>query len=310
MSSPSTASLSVGRGLGVGPASTSPVGEKTPAWHGQKKRVLSGSHLMIQPRCVQTRERPWYVPSWSCRSVLGVSWYSKSTTLPKGVNSLVDATRTRVAASAWTVGKASRTIGARRPAAPNIPLRPRLVTRKSRRVIGADCPCLVSIRQTPSRLPSMAFFISIGQGGIKNNAIGGLEGISSQKLHGMKVGASFIGVETPTIRHPRNTVSGVSGPEAGGGGMTRLRVYCPHPPNTGAWLTHMQRLRARATGSGCPRKRRFLFVFVIVVALACGVRPGPALANGADNAPAPAAAHFPILALAPEDIALTVDGVP
>src|SRR5680860_150872 len=105
MSSPSTASLSVGRGLGVGPASTSPVGEKTPAWHGQKKRVLSGSHLMIQPRCVQTRERPWYVPSWSCRSVLGVSWYSKSTTLPKGVNSLVDATRTRVAASAWTVGK-------------------------------------------------------------------------------------------------------------------------------------------------------------------------------------------------------------
>jgi len=156
----------------------------------------------------------------------------------------------------------------------------------------------------------MAFFISIGQGGIKNNAIGGLEGISSQKLHGMKVGASFIGVETPTIRHPRNTVSGVSGPEAGGGGMTRLRVYCPHPPNTGAWLTHMQRLRARATGSGCPRKRRFLFVFVIVVALACGVRPGPALANGADNAPAPAAAHFPILALAPEDIALTVDGVP
>jgi len=56
--------------------------------------------------------------------------------------------------------------------------------------------------------------------------------------------------------------------------------------------------------------RRFLLLFLVVVALACGVRPGPALANGADNAPAPAAAHFPILSLAPEDIALTVDGVP
>jgi len=68
----------------------------------------------------------------------------------------------------------------------------------------------------------MAFFTSIGQGGIRNKAIGGLEGISSQKLHGMKVGASFIGVETPTIRYPRNTVSGVSGPEAGGGGYDQV----------------------------------------------------------------------------------------
>ncbi len=45
----------------------------------------------------------------------------------------------------------------------------------------------------------------------------------------------------------------------------------------------------------------------MVVALAGGARPGPAFADGAGGAPA---APFPKLTLAPDEIALTVDGVP
>ncbi len=46
MYSPCTLTASLASGRGGGPLMTCPVGEKTPAWQGQKKRASSPSHLM------------------------------------------------------------------------------------------------------------------------------------------------------------------------------------------------------------------------------------------------------------------------
>ena len=79
-------------------------------------------------------------------------------------------------------------------------------------------------------------------------------------------------------------------------------------------MTNAVQVHSTTADRGRPRSQGLLLVFFlasfVLAPLVLGGWSAPAFADGADNAPAPAAAVFPVLTLTTDEIALTVDGVP